>query len=271
MGVTVPFVYAQFRRARSGVETTGRGHIHDDDDDEDANAAGRYSNRPRNSAPATTTARRARSVFRKSCFARERLDLDEDESDDESSHAGECIISPGGEDGVRTESSSSSPREAAGRVAEQMGIDKSEVPDGSTAEGAEGADTAVRASRFDPRVRSMPPLVETRHTTQRHRRRTLTRASRLQSNNESSSQTQQLDTHTQILKYPNTNQIPPKHTWRAYVFRTLDDPGSGTLARWVNVTVTSTVLASIVCHVMESRREYADDGEFIFIYFRMYN
>jgi hypothetical protein len=32
MGVTVPFVYAQFRRARSGVETTGRGHIHDDDD-----------------------------------------------------------------------------------------------------------------------------------------------------------------------------------------------------------------------------------------------
>jgi hypothetical protein len=95
MGVTVPFVYAQFRRARSGVETTGRGNIHDDDDDEDANAAGRYSNRPRNSAPATT-ARRARSVFRKSCFARERLDLDEDESDDEdeSSH-GECIISPG--------------------------------------------------------------------------------------------------------------------------------------------------------------------------------
>jgi hypothetical protein len=121
-----------------------------------------------------------------------------------------------------------------------MGIDKSEVPDGSTAEGAEGADTAVRASRFDPRVRSMPPLVETRHTTQRHRRRTLTRASRLQSNNESSSQTQQLDTHTQILKYPNTNQIPPKHTWRAYVFRTLDDPGSGTLARWVNVAVTAT-------------------------------
>ena len=54
MGVTVPFVYAQFRRARSGVETTGRGHIHDDDDDEDANAAGRYSNHPRNSAPATT-------------------------------------------------------------------------------------------------------------------------------------------------------------------------------------------------------------------------
>ena len=78
MGVTVPFVYAQFRRARSGVETTGRGHIHDDDDDDDdANAAGRYSNHPRNSAPATT-ARRARSVFRKSCFARERLDLDED-------------------------------------------------------------------------------------------------------------------------------------------------------------------------------------------------
>ena len=103
MGVTVPFVYAQFRRARSGVETTGRGHIHDDDDDEDANAAGRYSNHPRNSAPATT-ARRARSVFRKSCFARERLDLDENESgdEDESSH-GECIISPGGEDGVRTE------------------------------------------------------------------------------------------------------------------------------------------------------------------------
>ena len=126
MGVTVPFVYAQFRRARSGVETTGRGNIHDDDDDEDANAAGRYSNHPRNSAPATTTARRARSVFRKSCFARERLDLDEDESDDEdeSSH-GECIISPG-EGGVRTESSSSSPREAAGRdAAEQMDIDKS--------------------------------------------------------------------------------------------------------------------------------------------------
>jgi hypothetical protein len=175
MGVTVPFVYAQFRRARSGVEnTTGRGHIHDDDDDEDANAAGRYSNRPRNSAPATTTARRARSVFRKSCFARERLDLDEDESDDEdeSSH-GECIISPG-EDGYRTEASSSSPREAAGRdAAEQMDIDKSEVPWHSTASVG-----IPPASRFDPRVRSMPPLVETRHTTTRHRRRTLTRASR---------------------------------------------------------------------------------------------
>jgi hypothetical protein len=235
MGVTVPFVYAQFRRARSGVETTGRGHIHDDDDDdEDANAAGRYSNHPRNSAPATT-ARRARSVFRKSCFARERLDLDEDESDDEdeSSH-GECVISPG-EDGYRTEASSSSSREAAGRAAEQMGIDKSEVPWRSSA-----SIGIPPASRFDPRVRSMPPLVETRHTTTRHRRRTLTRASRLLSNNESSSQTQQLDTHTQILKYPNTNQIPPKHTWRAYVFRTLDDPGSGTLARWVNVTVTAT-------------------------------
>ena len=236
MGVTVPFVYAQFRRARSGVETTGRGNIHDDDDDEDANAAGRYSNRPRNSAPATT-ARRARSVFRKSCFARERLDLDEDESDDEdeSSH-GECIISPG-EGGVRTESSSSSPREAAGRdAAEQMDIDKSEVPWHSTA-----SIGIPPASRFDPRVRSMPPLVETRHTTTRHRRRTLTRASRLQSNNESSSQTQQPDTQTRVLKYPNTNQIPPKHhTWRAYVFRTLDDPGSGTLARWVNVTVTAT-------------------------------
>ena len=238
MGVTVPVVYAQFRRARSGVETTGRGHIHDDDDDEDANAAGRYSNRPRNSAPATTTARRARSVFRKSCFARERLDLDEDVSDDEASHAGECIISPGGEGGVRTEASSSSPREAAGRVAEQMGIDKSEVPWHST------ASIGIPASRFDPRVRSMPPLVETRHTTTRHRRRTLTRASRLLSNNESpdesSSQTQQLDTHGRVLKYPNTNQIPPKHTWRAYVFRTLDDPGSGTLARWVNVAVTAT-------------------------------
>ena len=240
MGVTVPFVYAQFRRARSGVETTGRGHIHDDDDDEDANAAGRYSNRPRNSAPATTTARRARSVFRKSCFARERLDLDEDESDDEdeSSH-GECIISPG-EDGYRTEASSSSPREAAGRdAAEQMGIDKSEVPWHSTASVG-----IPPASRFDPRVRSMPPLVETRHTTTRHRRRTLTRASRLLSNNESpdesSSPTQQLDTHGRVLKYPNTNQIPPKHTWRAYVFRTLDDPGSGTLARWVNVAVTAT-------------------------------
>jgi hypothetical protein len=236
MGVTVPFVYAQFRRARSGVETTGRGNIHDDDDDEDANAAGRYSNRPRNSAPATT-ARRARSVFRKSCFARERLDLDEDESDDEdeSSH-GECIISPG-EGGVRTESSSSSPREAAGRdAAEQMDIDKSEVPWHSTA-----SIGIPPASRFDPRVRSMPPLVETRHTTTRHRRRTLTRASRLQSNNESSSPTQQPDTQTRVLKYPNTNQIPPKHhTWRAYVFRTLDDPGSGTLARWVNVTVTAT-------------------------------
>ena len=234
MGVTVPFVYAQFRRARSGVETTGRGNIHDDDDDEDANAAGRYSNRPRNSAPATT-ARRARSVFRKSCFARERLDLDEDESDDadESSH-GECIISPG-EGGVRTESSSSSSREAAGRdAAEQMDIDKSEVPWHST------ASVGIPASRFDPRVRSMPPLVETRHTTTRHRRRTLTRASRLPSNNESSSQTQQLDTHGRVLKYPNTNQIPPKHTWRACVFRTLDDPGSGTLARWVNVTVTAT-------------------------------
>ena len=229
MGVTVPFVYAQFRRARSGVETTGRGHIHDDDD-EDANAAGRYSNRPRNSAPATTTARRARSVFRKSCFARERLDLDEDESDDESSHAG-------GEDGGKpTEaSSSSSPREAAGRVAEQMGIDKSEVPWRSTASVG-----IPPASRFDPRERSMPPLVETRHTTTRHRRRTLTRASRLPSNNESSSPTQQLDTHGRVLKYPNTNQIPPKHTWRAYVFRTLDDPGSGTLARWVNVAVTAT-------------------------------
>ena len=96
MGVTVPFVYAQFRRARSGVETTGRGHIHDDDDDEDANAAGRYSNRPRNSAPATTTARRARSVFRKSCFARERLDLDEDESDDEVSRTpGSVSSAPG--------------------------------------------------------------------------------------------------------------------------------------------------------------------------------
>ena len=236
MGVTVPFVYAQFRRARSGVESTGRGHIHDDDDDDDANAAGRYSNRPRNSAPATT-ARRARSVFRKSCFARERLDLDEDESDDEdeSSH-GECIISPG-EDGYRTEASSSSPREAAGRdAAEQMGIDKSEVPWHSTA-----SIGIPPASRFDPRVRSMPPLVETRHTTTRHRRRTLTRASRLQSNNESSSPTQQPDTHGRVLKYPNTNQIPPKHhTWRAYVFRTLDDPGSGTLARWVNVAVTAT-------------------------------
>ena len=230
MGVTVPFVYAQFRRARSGVENTNRrGHIHDDDDDEDANAAGRYSNHPRNSAPATT-ARRARSVFRKSCFARERLDLDEDESDDESSHAG-------GEDGGKpTEaSSSSSPREAAGRVAEQMGIDKSEVPWHSTA-----SIGIPPASRFDPRVRSMPPLVETRHTTTRHRRRTLTRASRLPSNNESSSQTQQLDTHGRVLKYPNTTQIPPKHTWRAYVFRTLDDPGSGTLARWVNVAVTAT-------------------------------
>ena len=230
MGVTVPFVYTQFRRARSGVETTGRGHIHDDDDDEDANAAGRYSNRPRNSAPATT-ARRARSVFRKSCFARERLDLDEDESDDESSHAG-------GEDGGKpTEaSSSSSSREAAGRdAAEQMDIDKSEVPWHSSA-----SIGIPPASRFDPRVRSMPPLVETRHTTTRHRRRTLTRASRLLSNNESSSQTQQLDTHTRVLKYPNTNQIPPKHTWCAYVFRTLDDPGSGTLARWVNVTVTAT-------------------------------
>jgi hypothetical protein len=86
----------------------------------------------------------------------------------------------------------------------------------------------------------MPPLVETRHTTTRHRRRTLTRASRLPSNNESSSPTQQLDTHGRVLKYPNTNQIPPKHTWRAYVFRTLDDPGSGTLARWVNVAVTAT-------------------------------
>ena len=235
MGVTVPFVYAQFRRARSGVETTGRGHIHDDDDDEDANAAGRYSNRPRNSAPATT-ARRARSVFRKSCFARERLDLDEDVSDDEASHAGECIISPGGEGGVRTEASSSSPREAAGRdAAEQMGIDKSEVPWHSTASVG-----IPPASRFDPRVRSMPPLVETRHTTTRHRRRTLTRASRLPSNNQSSSPTQQLDTHGRVLKYPNTNQIPPKHTWRAYVFRTLDDPGSGTLARWVNVAVTAT-------------------------------
>ena len=204
MGVTVPFVYAQFRRARSGVETTGRGHIHDDDDDdEDANAAGRYSNRPRNSAPATT-ARRARSVFRKSCFARERLDLDEDVSDDEASHAGECIISPGGEGGVRTEASSSSPREAAGRdAAEQMGIDKSEVPWHST------ASIGIPASRFDPRVRSMPPLVETRHTTTRHRRRTLTRASRLPSNNQSSSPTQQLDTHGRVLKYPNTNQIPP--------------------------------------------------------------
>ena len=221
MGVTVPFVYAQFRRARSGVETTGRGNIHDDDDDEDANAAGRYSNRPRNSAPATT-ARRARSVFRKSCFARERLDLDEDESDDEdeSSH-GECIISPG-EGGVRTESSSSSPREAAGRdAAEQMDIDKSEVPWHSTA-----SIGIPPASRFDPRVRSMPPLVETRHTTTRHRRRTLTRASRLQSNNESSSQTQQPDTHGRVLKYPNTNQIPPKHhNWRAEAFPTLDDPG----------------------------------------------
>ena len=41
-------------------------------------------------------------------------------------------------------------------------------------------------------------------------------------------------------KYPNTTQIPPKHTWRARVFRTLDDPGSGTLARWVNVAVTAT-------------------------------
>ena len=236
MGVTVPFVYAQFRRARSGVETTGRGHIHDDDDDdEDANAAGRYSNHPRNSAPATT-ARRARSVFRKSCFARERLDLDEDESDDESSRAGECIISPGGEGGVRTEASSSSPREAAGRdAAEQMDIDKSEVPWHSSASVG-----IPPASRFDPRVRSMPPLVETRHTTTRHRRRTLTRASRLPSNNESSSPTQQLDTHGRVLKYPNTNQIPPKHTWRAYVFRTLDDPGSGTLARWVNVAVTAT-------------------------------
>ena len=238
MGVTVPFVYAQFRRARSGVENTNRrGHIHDDDDDEDANAAGRYSNRPRNSAPATTTARRARSVFRKSCFARERLDLDEDESDDEdeSSH-GECIISPGEEHGVRTEASSSSPREAAGRdAAEQMGIDKSEVPWRSTASVG-----IPPASRFDPRERSMPPLVETRHTTTRHRRRTLTRASRLPSNNESSSPTQQLDTHGRVLKYPNTNQIPPKHTWRAYVFRTLDDPGSGTLARWVNVAVTAT-------------------------------
>lgn len=257
MGVTVPFVYAQFRRARSGVETTGRGHIHDDDDDEDANAAGRYSNHPRNSAPATT-ARRARSVFRKSCFARERLDLDEGESNDESSHAG-------GEDGGKpTEaSSSSSSREAAGRdAAEQMGIDKSEVPWHSTASIGIPA-----ASRFDPRVRSMPPLVETRHTTTRHRRRTLTRASRLLSNNESSAQTQQLDTHGRVLKYPNTTQISPKHTWRAYVFRTLDDPGSGTIARWVNVTVTSTVLASIVCHVMESRREYADDGEFIFCLF----
>ena len=43
-----------------------------------------------------------------------------------------------------------------------------------------------------------------------------------------------------VLKYPNTNQIPPKHTWRAYVFRTLDDPGSGTPARWVNVAATAT-------------------------------
>jgi hypothetical protein len=122
-----------------------------------------------------------------------------------------------------------------------MGIDKSEVPWHST------ASIGIPASRFDPRVRSMPPLVETRHTTTRHRRRTLTRASRLPSNNESSSPTQQLDTHGRVLKYPNTNQIPPKHTWRAYVFRTLDDPGSGTLARWVNVTVTAT-------------------GEFLFIY-----
>ena len=152
------------------------------------------------------------------------------------SHAGECIISPGGRVGSARRSSSSSPREAAGRdAAEQMGIDKSEVPWHSTASVG-----IPPASRFDPRVRSMPPLVETRHTTTRHRRRTLTRASRLLSNNESSSQTQQLDTHGRVLKYPNTNQIPPKHTWRAYVFRTLDDPGSGTLARWVNVTVTAT-------------------------------